>query len=236
MAATPIVASAQQDNPNAQPWKPTNEVYKSGTELIEILIETRAKGGNLLLNIGPKPDGEIPIEQESRLREIALWNFVNGEAIKGVRPWVITNENNIWFTRRRDSNTVYAFLTKMQPWKLGEAKTITLRSVRATAATKVSVLGQSDEIVEYRPEIKPATTWKQEEGGLRITAYRAQRLYTDRRWPNPVVLKLTNVEPGLAPPAVVTGAVEWDRALHAATLHGRLTDLGNVQQVEVGFQ
>ncbi len=60
------------------PWKPTNEDYKSGTQLIEILIETRAKGGNLLLNIGPKPDGEIPIEQESRLREIALWNFVNG--------------------------------------------------------------------------------------------------------------------------------------------------------------
>ena len=93
------------------PWKATNEQYKSGTELIDILIETRAKGGNLLLNIGPKPDGEIPIEQESRLREIALWNFVNGEALKGVRPWVITNEKDVWFTSRKDSNTVYAFLT-----------------------------------------------------------------------------------------------------------------------------
>jgi len=132
------------------PWKPTNEIYKSGTELIEVLIETRAKGGNLLLNIGPKPDGEIAIEQESRLREIALWNFVNGESIKNVRPWVIPNENNIWFTRHKDSNTVYAFLTKMQPWRLGEAKTITLRSVRATPQTEISVLGQSDEIVEYR--------------------------------------------------------------------------------------
>ena len=67
--------------------------------------------GNQLLNIGPKPDGEIPIEQESRLREIALWNFVNGEAIKNVRSWVITNENNIWFTKHKDTNTVYAFLT-----------------------------------------------------------------------------------------------------------------------------
>src|SRR5258708_17326301 len=97
------------------PWKATNEVYKSGTELIEILIETRAKGGNLLLNIGPKPDGQIAIEQESRLREIALWNFVNGEAIKNVRPWVITNENGIWFTRRKKSGTVYPFLTKINP-------------------------------------------------------------------------------------------------------------------------
>ena len=123
------------------PWKPTNEIYKSGTELLEILIETRAKGGNLLLNIGPRPDGEIAIEQESRLREIALWNFVNGESIKNVRPWVITNENDVWFTRHKDSNTVYAFLTKMQPWKLGEAKTITLQSVRATPQTEITVLG-----------------------------------------------------------------------------------------------
>lgn len=217
------------------PWKPTNEEYKSGTQLIEILIETRAKGGNLLLNIGPKPDGDIPIEQESRLREIALWNFVNGEAIKSVRPWVITNEGNIWFTRS-GSNTVYAFLTKMSPWKLGDPKTITLRSVRATAQTKVSVLGQSDELVEYRPEVNPKTTWNQDDAGLHITAYRAQRLYTDRRWPNPVVLKITNVEPGLTPPEVVTAGVEWNPATRIALLHGQLAAMGNVAKVEVGFQ
>ena len=51
-------------------YKPTHEKYKSGTELIEILIETRAKGGNLLLNVGPKPDGELAIEQEERLRAL----------------------------------------------------------------------------------------------------------------------------------------------------------------------
>jgi alpha-L-fucosidase len=218
------------------PWKPTNEIYKSGTELIEVLIETRAKGGNLLLNIGPKPDGEIAIEQESRLREIALWNFVNGESIKNVRPWVITNENNIWFTRHKDSNTVYAFLTKMQPWRLGEAKTITLRSVRATPQTEISVLGQSDEIVEYRPEVKPRTTWTEDTGGLHINAYRAQRLYTDRRWPDPVVLKITNAQPGLTPPAVLTMGADWSTSTSTSILHGRLTNPGNVERVEVGFQ
>ena len=218
------------------PWKATNENYKSGTELIDIMIETRAKGGNLLLNIGPKPDGDIAIEQESRLREIALWNFVNGESLKAVRPWVITNENNIWFTRGKDSNTVYAFLTRMSPWKLGEAKTITLRSVRSTAVTQVSVLGQTDSVVEYRPEVIPKTSWKQDDAGLHITAYRAQRLYTDRRWPNPLVLKITNAVPGLTPPQVETGAAEWNAASRTATLHARLVNLGNVAQVDVGFQ
>ncbi len=218
------------------PWKPTNEEYKSGTKLIEIMIETRAKGGNLLLNIGPKPDGEIPIEQESRLREIAMWNFVNGEAVKNVRPWVITNENDVWFTRANNSNTVYAFLTKMSPWRLGDAKTITLRSVHSTPQTQVSVLGQNDEVVEYRPEVKPKTSWKQDEAGFHVTAYRAQRLYTDRRWPNPVVLKITNVEPGLTPPEVVTSDAAWNNGTASAELRGRLVGMGNVQRVEVGFQ
>ena len=177
------------------PWKAANERYKSGTQLIDTLIETRAKGGNLLLNIGPRPDGEIPIEQESLLREIALWNFVNGEAIKNVRPWIVTNEDNIWFTKSASANVVYAFLTKMSPWTYGEAKTVTLRSVKATAATGISVLGQSDEIVEYHPEIVPKTTWKQDDAGLHITAYRAQRLYTNREWPNPVVLKIVGAGP-----------------------------------------
>ncbi len=158
---------------------------------------------------------------------------MNGEALKSVRPWVITNENNIWFTQHKDSSTVYAFLTRI-PWRLGEPKTVTLRSVRATPKTQVTVLGQSDEIVEYRPDVKPKTTWRQGEAGLEITAYRAQRLYTDRRWPNPVVLKITNVEPGLTPPEVRTTGVEVTNG--AATLRGRLVNLGNVDKVEAGFQ
>ena len=45
-------------------YKPTNEHYKSGTKLIEMLIDVRAKGGNLLINMGPDPTGRIPHQQE----------------------------------------------------------------------------------------------------------------------------------------------------------------------------
>ena len=41
-------------------YKPTNEQYKSGRDLIRMFIEIRAKGGNFLLNVGPRPDGIIP--------------------------------------------------------------------------------------------------------------------------------------------------------------------------------
>jgi alpha-L-fucosidase len=217
------------------PYKPTHETYKSGTELIGILIETRAKGGNLLLNVGPKPDGELPIEQEERLREIALWTFVNGEAIDGVRPWGLTNEGDVWFTRKKGEDTVYAFLTGTA-WALGERKDFTVRSVKAAADTVVSVLGQTGDVLEYRPDVDPRPRWRQDEKGLHLSILMAQRLYTDRRWPNPVVVRITHASAAMTPPAVVTGDGTRAPGAGRAVLRGELTDLGRAAAVEVGFQ
>lgn len=212
-------------------YQPRNEVYKSGYELIRLLYETRAKGGNLLLNVGPKPDGELPIEQEERLRELALWMFVNREAIYSVRPWAITNEGNIWFTKKKDANTIYAVVA--EPWKRGDWKELVLRSAKATAQTEVSVLGQNDLVYEYTATV-PRTTWKQEADGLHIRAMFAQRLQDNSKWPNPVVLKLTNVAPAFTPPRVETGAAK--RAGSGVTLSGSLQSLGDAGAVEVRFE
>ena len=176
-------------------YKPTNEDYKSGTQLIEMLIEIRAKGGNFLLNVGPTPDGEIPFEQERRIRELALWLFINGEAIYNIRPWHVIREGEIWFTRAKDANTVYAFITKID-WPKGERKTFTLKSVRATDTSKIEILGQSGRVLEYQPKVNPKATWTQEGNGLHITAMRAQRIYNNTKWPNPVVIKITHALPG----------------------------------------
>lgn len=179
---------------NQWQFKPTNEEYKSGTELINMLIETRAKGGNLLLNVGPTPYGEIPPEQEARLREIALWHFVNQEAVTDIEPWIVTNEDSVWFTQHPDNNIIYAFVTG-DPWPYGEWKSFTLRSIRATENTRVSILGQNDRVLEYQPDVLPGTTWEQTENGFTIRAMRAQRLYNDKKWPNPVVFKIENTIP-----------------------------------------
>ncbi len=211
---------------NSWPYKPTNENYKSGTELISLLVETRAKGGNLLLNVGPSPEGEIPEEQKRRLEEIALWMFVNGEAIYGVRPWVVTNEGEYWFTRKKNTNTVYVIVKPKERWKYGEWKEIALRSVKATPATRVSVLGQNDEVLEYQPDVKPKSSFRQEGDTLVLRAMHAQRLYTNRAWPNPIVLKLENVAPALEPPKVETG----DR------FSANVTSLGGAASVEVWFE
>ena len=215
-------------------YRGTNEHYKSGGVLIGAWIETRAKGGNFLLNIGPMPSGALPVEQEARMREMALWNIVNAEAVGKVRPWVITNEGDVWFTKAKDADTVYAFVPGSD-WIWGTRKTVTLQSVKATEKSTVRVLGQNEKVLEYRPEVTPRTEWEQTSAGLRITAYRAQRLYNDRRWPNPVVLKITDALPGLQPPEVQTLIdASWDRT--GALLRAELKALGDAQTVRVGFE
>jgi alpha-L-fucosidase len=217
-------------------YQPTNENYKSGSQCISLLIETRAKGGNLLLNVGPKPDGELPIEQEERLREIALWMFINHECIYDVRPWVITNEGDCWFTKRKDADTLYVIVKTAELWPYGQTRTLDLKSVRATAATEVSVLGQNGRVIEYRPTVNPQAKWTQDAAGLHVTAMQAQRIYDDRRWPNPVVLKLTHVQPALAPPLVRTTAARWDADARTARLTGQLAKMGDAKSLEVGFE
>ena len=178
-------------------FKPTNEDYKSGGKLIEMLIETRAKGGNLLINVGPEPSGIIPFEQERTFRELALWMFVNDEAIHNIRPCKVIGEEKMWYTQSNDGKAVYVFMTEFvgqNRWKHGERKDIVLKSWKATDQTQVSVLGQNDKALEYQPDVDPASSFKQTEAGLELSIMRAQRIYNNKTWPNTVVLKLENVE------------------------------------------
>ena len=64
-------------------WNRADTNWKSSRQLIETLCDTASKGGNLLLNVGPKPDGTFPQESVERLAEIGDWMAVNGESIRG---------------------------------------------------------------------------------------------------------------------------------------------------------
>ena len=185
-------------------FQPTNERYKSGTNLIELLIEARSKGGSLLLNTGPKPNGELAAEQEDRLRELAAWYFINREAVDDVHPWVISREKNIWFTTTANKQTLYALVTGLPGWVEGEQKNFTLHSVKATANTAISVLGQNGLIQEYKPGKKVSPSFRQTDTGLVISVFRTQRIYDDHKWPNPVVIKIENIQPAIDPVQVVT--------------------------------
>lgn len=79
--------------------------WKSPELLIRNLIEVVSKGGNLLLNVGPKGDGSWPMESQENLQAIGAWMKVNGEALYGSSVWTGNNEVTAAQTIKKESET-----------------------------------------------------------------------------------------------------------------------------------
>jgi alpha-L-fucosidase len=62
-------------------YRTSDNKWKSTETLIHNLCDIASKGGNYLLNVGPKPDGTFPQESVDRLKNMGVWLKVNGEAI-----------------------------------------------------------------------------------------------------------------------------------------------------------
>ncbi|MEP7111295.1 MAG: alpha-L-fucosidase [Ferruginibacter sp.] len=87
-----------------------NDQFKSSSKIIHSLIEIVAKGGSLLLGIGPKPDGTLPAEAVQRLEEIGTWMNKNGAAIYNTRSTKNYNDGNTWFTQNNKTGIRYALV------------------------------------------------------------------------------------------------------------------------------
>ncbi|GGI27499.1 alpha-L-fucosidase [Pedobacter mendelii] len=85
-----------------------NDNYKPAAEVIHKLAEIVAKGGSLLLGVGPKPDGTFPEEVITKLNDIGKWTSVNGKAIYNTRITKNYNSNQTWFTQSKDGKKLYA--------------------------------------------------------------------------------------------------------------------------------
>ena len=91
-------------------YRPSDTNFKSSREIIRTFVECLSGGGNLLLDIGPKPDGTIPPEQADRLRDLGRWIRAHEEAvystIAGLGPEYFYGPT----TLSADSQTVYLYL------------------------------------------------------------------------------------------------------------------------------
>ena len=170
-------------------FRPTNENYKSAKNVISKLIEIRAKGGNLLLNFGPDEKGDFAPEQKGILNELSLWMFINGEAFENTEAQNPIKEGGLWFLKHKEKPIIYAFAIE-DDWKYRTRKEYLLKFIKADKNTKISVLGHGGKILEYRPEIDPKVEFKNTDEGLKLSVMRAQRIYNDKKWPNPIVIKI----------------------------------------------
>jgi alpha-L-fucosidase len=88
-------------------WVPGAK-YISSTEAVHMLVDIVIKGGNLLLNIGPGPQGQWHDEAYRLLDDMGKWMTVNGEAIYGTRALAPFKEGKVCISKKGD-NTIYIY-------------------------------------------------------------------------------------------------------------------------------
>jgi alpha-L-fucosidase len=91
-------------------YKYFDDKWKSTETLLRNLIDIASKGGNYLLNIGPKSDGTIPQESIDRLREIGRWMKVNGESIYATTASPTARPNWGRITKRVENGATTLYL------------------------------------------------------------------------------------------------------------------------------
>lgn len=89
-------------------YKITDQNYKSTETLIRYLVSTAGKGANLLLNIGPQANGELPEAAIKRLQEIGEWTKKYGETIYGTTAGDIPAQN--WGVTTRKGNRLFVHI------------------------------------------------------------------------------------------------------------------------------
>jgi len=102
---------------NAWGWVPDDK-YKTTKELIHLLVKIVAKGGNLLLGIGPDGKGEFDPVVYQRLSEMGEWLKINGEAIYGTAPVEPYQEGDLAYTAKNDSTVFAIYLPEKDDEKL----------------------------------------------------------------------------------------------------------------------
>ncbi|MCB0280684.1 MAG: alpha-L-fucosidase [Calditrichaeota bacterium] len=137
-------------------WSYTPDAtYMSGREGIQMLVDIVAKGGNLLLNIAPSPEGEWQKGAYNLLAEFGEWIKINGEAIYNSSTLFPFKENNICMTKQSNGNAYFLYMANENESKIPAEITVT--SQQPADGSIVTLLGYDK-----------ALDWKNTESGFKV--------------------------------------------------------------------
>jgi len=121
-------------------WSHTkNAKYMSGREGVQTLVDIVAKGGNLLLNIAPTPEGEWQQGAYDLLAEFGSWMKINSEGIYNSKVLAPYKENNICMTQQDNGNAYFFYMAKEGENTM--PREISIQSHQPEKGAKVYLLG-----------------------------------------------------------------------------------------------
>ncbi len=126
-----------------------NAKMMPGRKVIHMLADIVAKGGNLLLNIGPGPDGTWYDEAYTRLEEVGAWLKINGSAIYNTRPIAPYMDGKLRYTAGKDGSANVIYLLDENESLPGE---IAVKGFSPAKGTRISLLGQKGNSLRWEAD------------------------------------------------------------------------------------
>ena len=121
-------------------YEPDAAKYKGAKWIVDTLVDTVAKGGGLMVGVGPSAHGEFHPEAIRQMKETGKWLTINGEAIYATRSRegvLYAEGDHVRFTRSKENGWSYVIMTQ---WP---GREITLTSLRPKDGSKVTMLGST---------------------------------------------------------------------------------------------
>lgn len=138
-------------------YKVKDQNYKSSKELIRLLVKTAGKGANLLINIGPQPNGEIPELALDRLKAMGEWLRKYGDTIYGTTAGDIMTAEWGTTTRKGDKLYVHIIADKMPQFITLPLKQKVKKAILFDSQDKVDMEKIKGGVVLHTANLKPDT-------------------------------------------------------------------------------
>lgn len=139
-------------------YKIEDQKYKSTKELIHYLVRAVGKNANLLMNIGPQPNGELPATALDRLKEMGEWMNTYGETIYGTRGGDVAPHN--WGVSTRKGNRLFIHILDLQDNGLYIPLTAKVtKAVKFTDKTPLSFKQDANGVLLKLPDVPDETDY-----------------------------------------------------------------------------